>query len=475
MKNFLSILGMFLAMFCVLNGVSADTYNCRKTELSWNANKDSNEYLFVSESDNSDNNGFAFICGHINGGNWFGAGATTEGCNSGAQVVVGNQGGNYEEQDWVDRVKNATVFRCSVSGGNSWSTQSFSDLPECSSLSGKRFIQELNGCKIYSSDATWTSLTGGGGYASSKSGDFCCGDAGVTPPDPGNTQCNDTLDGTPITLNLNTTYGKNVTAAQCSSLSASYDSNGTAFQLSCISGPKFRCCPTKCSGNMIADTAGCQCRKQGVIVNKSCTEKRKGKPVGVACCNLEDAGLAVYNANTNTCVCNNPLAKFEIDQTNGTGKCITNEVIVPQCDGVTAKLNPATNKCECIIAETSLNADGVSCSCTDANKKIKNGKCEYTEEYLISLKVKQIREIRGRLNSIMNGFKVSVWKNAEGEFNTARLASDSIAGVVLGTVGGVVTSKVVKKNQLKKGFEAIQCSIGGQTVADYGDEFVVGM
>lgn len=34
--------------------------------------------------------------------------------------------------------------------------------------------------------------------------------------------------------------------------------------------------------------------------------------------------------------------------------------------------------------------------------------------------------------------KVTVWKDAEGKFNTSRLLSDSIAGVALGTVGGAV-------------------------------------
>lgn len=67
----------------------------------------------------------------------------------------------------------------------------------------------------------------------------------------------------------------------------------------------------------------------------------------------------------------------------------------------------------------------------------------------------------------------SVWKNDEGKFNTARLASDSIAGVVLGTVGGVVTSTVMKKNQVKKGFENLKCTIGGQDVAEYADVFEV--
>ncbi|MBP5363780.1 MAG: hypothetical protein J6Y49_00305 [Alphaproteobacteria bacterium] len=82
----------------------------------------------------------------------------------------------------------------------------------------------------------------------------------------------------------------------------------------------------------------------------------------------------------------------------------------------------------------------------------------------------RLKETRSKL-----GLTTSVWRNAEGKFNTARLASDSIAGVVLGTAGGLITSHLVKKNQVKKGFEDIQCTIGGQKVAEWGDEFTVGI
>ena len=69
----------------------------------------------------------------------------------------------------------------------------------------------------------------------------------------------------------------------------------------------------------------------------------------------------------------------------------------------------------------------------------------------------------------------SVWKNDEGNFNTARLVSDSVAGVVLGTAGGIITSHIIKKNQIENGFDDLKCTIGGQTVASYGDEFRVGV
>ena len=67
----------------------------------------------------------------------------------------------------------------------------------------------------------------------------------------------------------------------------------------------------------------------------------------------------------------------------------------------------------------------------------------------------------------------TVWRTEEGKFNTARLASDAIAGTVLGTVGGVVSAKVIKKKQLEKGYDVLNCSVGGQKMADWGDTFNV--
>ena len=98
----------------------------------------------------------------------------------------------------------------------------------------------------------------------------------------------------------------------------------------------------------------------------------------------------------------------------------------------------------------------------DTAQKLKRSRAKITSAY-------------NDLVGISKGFKVSVWKNKEGNFNTARLASDSIAAVVLGTTGALVTSSIVKKNQVEGGFEDIKCTIGGQTVAEWGDEFRVGI
>ncbi|MDR0741221.1 MAG: hypothetical protein LBF28_00405 [Rickettsiales bacterium] len=88
----------------------------------------------------------------------------------------------------------------------------------------------------------------------------------------------------------------------------------------------------------------------------------------------------------------------------------------------------------------------------------------------------KIKNSLAQINTLRQSYgDGSVWKTAEGKFNTSRLVSDSVAGVVLGTAGGLITSSVIKKNQIKGGFEDISCAIGGQTVAGWGDEFNVGI
>lgn len=65
----------------------------------------------------------------------------------------------------------------------------------------------------------------------------------------------------------------------------------------------------------------------------------------------------------------------------------------------------------------------------------------------------------------------SVWKNKDGKFNSYRLMADSVGTVVLGTAGALLSSHLIKKAQVKEGFEDLQCTIGGQLVANWGDEF----
>ncbi len=103
---------------------------------------------------------------------------------------------------------------------------------------------------------------------------------------------------------------------------------------------------------------------------------------------------------------------------------------------------------------------------------------EYDDRVLLAKQTAtDIGVIVSELNRMNDAFERSRsrWKTASGNFNGARLASDSIAGVVLGTAGGLITSNIIKKNQIRGGFEDLQCVIGGQIVANFDDDFTINM
>ena len=169
------------------------------------------------------------------------------------------------------------------------------------------------------------------------------------------------------------------------------------------------------------------------------------------------------------------------------------------CNGVTGQYkdirdNGKIYHCEetdnyiaCKKLGSNANWHNGECTCKDPTKQFKNGHCNInTQEYQDQLDAEaaaiaaaklseKIEKIGKTLDAVTDTFEISKWRNADGEFNTARLASDSVAAVVLGTAGGLISSKVIKKKQIEDGFEDIKCIIGSQTVADYGDEFQVGI
>ena len=100
---------------------------------------------------------------------------------------------------------------------------------------------------------------------------------------------------------------------------------------------------------------------------------------------------------------------------------------------------------------------------------------EVIKKHAAAALITRVKKTHQELQKRQAGLKVSVWKDDKGNFNTARLVSDSVAGVVLGTAGGLITSSVVKKNQVENGFEDLKCTVGGQIVADWGDQFRVGI
>ena len=173
--------------------------------------------------------------------------------------------------------------------------------------------------------------------------------------------------------------------------------------------------------------------------------------------NCEELGTSVAKWENKQCVCLDTRQIYS----SVNKKCIT---------------NPEVTKCD-KVADAKWTDDG-KCECIKQGYELKDGKC-VKGAALVSSEQKESRtkitSVYKKLNAMSGDFKVSVWKNADGNFNTARLASDSIAAVVLGTTGALVTSNIVKKNQVSGGFEDINCQVGGQTVAGWGDQFSVGI
>ena len=230
-----------------------------------------------------------------------------------------------------------------------------------------------------------------------------------------------------------------------------------------------------------------------------CVKSRKTE-IGKACCYVSNS-VAKYNEQTDTCVCANGGSFIRYQSGQKGGYCLidangNDETPSQDSQEPQWKCPPITNgysywrteysKCPKVVSTL----DDLEKYCASGNAQ----KTEYDEmvkglellrdeckeklaqqKQLITQSSAAIENASKKLDDIMSGLKISVWKTSEGNFNGARLASDSIAGVVLGTAGGLITSNVVKKNQVKSGFEDISCTVGGQRVADWGDEFTVGI
>lgn len=219
---------------------------------------------------------------------------------------------------------------------------------------------------------------------------------------------------------------------------------------------------------------------------KTCREQRTTLN-GKACC--DTLSLGVYKKATDTCECKNGMT-FVIE--NGTGYCRPSNVTPGtkyDCDA-TFLAQIAGWKVACAknsdIVEL-INQIEEFCKGDNKTEAVfmafyntllgyNPQQCDKTSENMTA-QINDVNNAYSQLTAIHNKFRdnVSVWKDAEGNFNTARLASDTVAGVVLGTTGALVTSHVVKKNQVENGFEDIKCTIGGQNVAGWGDQFRVGI
>ena len=193
-------------------------------------------------------------------------------------------------------------------------------------------------------------------------------------------------------------------------------------------------------------------------------------------CNAAPTGTATWNDAAGACVCTNPDQTFDM----ATRMCKDNADFAackPLVDRGVATWNSGARLCVCNQPGYIVQNNNCIESPEAAAERERREKeaAERAKAEALRKSRRNISDAHGILVGMRETFKASVWKDEEGKFNTSRLVSDSIAGVVLGTVGGVVTSNVVKKNQVENGFEDIKCTVGGQTVADWGDEFRVGI
>ena len=167
-----------------------------------------------------------------------------------------------------------------------------------------------------------------------------------------------------------------------------------------------------------------------------------------------NATAAVYDATVDDCVPTACKNGYRLDGAGATAKCVSD----------------TRNECERGVAGYVM-FEGV-CMPTSQMQQIQSQR--QSDEIVqiqsqIDAYAKTIRDIEEAHDTD----KVSVWKNAEGKFNTSRLLSDSIAGVALGTVGGLVVNKVVKDKHVETGFEELGCSVNGVKIADFDDDFII--
>ncbi len=228
---------------------------------------------------------------------------------------------------------------------------------------------------------------------------------------------------------------------------------------------------------------------------KTCNDLYAGHPKRLACCKAGKNTKWTGDIDNGSCYCVVPETQLPDDtKTWNAARCVEKSDVVAGC-----KYTIACSKG--ISMEINLSKEDLNgLTCADFNKKFagnadmakkladKNCSNDIQDDDADKLpkqedaeeqrrKVERLTKAKSNLDAFfskVNSDK-SVWKNADGSFNGVRLASDLTAGVVLGTVGGVVSGVLIKKSQVEKGFDALNCTINGQKVADWGDEFSVGL
>lgn len=252
----------------------------------------------------------------------------------------------------------------------------------------------------------------------------------------------------------------------------------------CEANQNFRCVWPDASGACLCG----KCEQKSAL--ERCLESRDSDE-GKACCYLP---IDVATWENDACECVDDNMEFDIG-TGGRGICFPAPEPGKKFEckaSILEKMQTWAKDCATKNPSVVSMVEEISALCASDDVTYDNfislytslwemnpGACAETQQEYSSQEVSAtqtaISDAVARLQSLTSDLDVSKWKTEDGKFNTARLASDSIAGVVLGTAGGLITSNVVKKHQVEDGFEDLNCTIGGQTVAGWGDEFTVGV
>ena len=447
--------GFLFALMLAAPGV-ADAASRTLDRLGTLRIKNSNEYLYPSISHK--NGDTALICG----------GDKSVRCSNGVMIYV--TGAHYHGGE---AHSDSRVYRCNAGGASAWYGSSVvSAATKCTdSTDGMQKIMELDGRDIWIKGKK-TSLAGGSYTIVSN---LCFTERGEVAEET--EKKSEKTEKKSEETEKNTDSKKDKAGAKVGSGvgSSSRNTNVNAQREASCKNSGGRWSNKKCICDdafgltMGGDDYTCRCKNGYEWKNSA--DKAQGcqmTSIEVNKKKCESAAAQYKTSWTGTdCLCPNDAQgrPQEFDYT--LVKCVMSAKIA-QCEKVQGAVwNNLSGECVCVQPNFVINAAGTACEESSASKE----KREAAELAKTKGKIKTAYDAIGALSNA----KKTVWRDAEGEFNTARLASDSIAGVVLGTTGALVTSHLVKKKQAEDGFEDIQCTIGGQTVAGWGDEFSVGI
>lgn len=481
----------------IVESFFADTYNCVPQELKWNQIKAQNQFLFPTPG-HYNGNGTALVCGH-QGAN---------GCATGTVIVMA---GNHV---WTDSNKEKEIrggmdaYVCNTSGFNAWQNNALGFLKECDSGQKKSWdkIGEIQGQKILCADKK--DVFNRNGYCKKACFTSDCPDCDKTGSQP---------DLTPQPTPTPTPTPKPNPKNTCAEMYKGYPE-------------RIACCKAGAATEWIGDleTGKCLCKRYIVGGSEIPMRPSLNKSNGVQCIpniSWAEAECCVKAGGTwhaddaeevkGHCDCGSGK-KFHFKPQEQKCECIPgdgdNSTPIPTTCTKTDCVITINQSIKCSYNNNYLNSTEIysvckedldaqrldcnglktrvnACADTDCIRKLLTRIDAYDEliervcggSGVVTTPVPDNgAEILAAENTLTSFFRnaesdASVWKDKDGNFNTARLASDLTAGVILGTVGGVVSGVVIKKKQVEKGFDALHCTVGGQTVADWGDIFNVGL